>query len=193
MNLKLFIQNLYSRALGIIGSPKEEWIKIKEENASIGHLIVNFALPLLLITGLSSTVGTYIHQDGKSLSTVLLVIAGLRPILSITFSLGFSILSISALIRSYGGNPDPAIATKLVFFTFLPLILVTIILGMAPDIYFAGLFSLYSFYILFFGAQVLPEIESERQLNFSMLSSTMILATYIILNYILSAIFGAIQ
>ncbi|MEI7524162.1 MAG: Yip1 family protein [Mariniphaga sp.] len=193
MNLKLFIQNLYSRALGIIGSPKEEWIKIKEENASIGHLIVNFALPLLLITGLSSTVGTYIHRDGKSLSAAWLIIAGLRPVLSISVSLLFSILSVNAHLRSFGGTPDPVITTKLVLFSFLPVILVTIILGMAPDIYFAGLFSLYSFYILFFGAQVLPEIESERQLNFSMLSSTIILVTYIIVNYILTAIFGAIQ
>ena len=193
MKFRLFIQNLYSRCLGIIGSPKEEWIRIKEENDSTRQLLINFILPLLLITGLASVIGGYLHRDGKQWSSAMLVIAGLKPVLSISVSLWSTIVAITPLISTYGGNANPDTSSKLVFFTSLPLILVTIVLGIEPEFYLLGLFSLYSFYIMYFGAQVLPDIPSEKQSNFSSLASTMILVIYLIVNFVLSAIFGAIH
>lgn len=193
MKFKLFIQNWYFRCLGIIGSPKGEWIKIKEENNSIFQLLINMAFPLLLIVGFATSLGTFIHREGNSLGPALLIIAGVMPILSISLSLGICILAIKAMLRTFGGFSDFDISTKLVLFTFIPVILVTIVLNLAPEVYLAGLFSLYSFYILHFGTQVLSGVPAERQSNFSTLSSMIILAVYLLVNYILSAIFSAIQ
>ena len=193
MKFRLVIQNIYFRCLGIIGSPKEEWIKIREENNSIRQLLISFILLLMLITALASIIGGYIHRDGKHWSSALLVIAGLKPVLTISVSLWSSILAITPLIKTYGGKADPEISSKLVFFSSLPLILVTIVLGMEPELYLLGLFSLYLFYIMHFGVQELTEIPSEKRSNFSTLASTMILVIYLIANFILSAIFGAIH
>lgn len=193
MNFKLFIWNLFSRCLGIIGSPKEEWIKIKEEDDSIWQMITRFLLPLLFISALASMIGSYFHRDESAWTSGLLIIAGLRPLLSISVSLLISTVAINAMIVTFRGTQNVNLAFRLVFFSFIPVILVSIILGVWSELYITGLFSLYSFYIMFLGVRILTDLPHERESNFSTLSSTVILVVYLIANFILSSFFGAIQ
>ena len=193
MNFKLFIKNLFPRCTGIIVSPKEEWIYIKEEKSSFLQLITGFLLPLLLLVAVASVLGSYIPMFGKVLAPEILVVSALKPVLSILLSAVISILAINAMIGTFGGTPDVNRASKLVMYSFVPGILVTIIVGMAPWFYILGLFFLYSFYIFFLGTPVLLDIPAERQSNFSTLSSTTILVIYLMISFILSSFFGAIQ
>jgi len=193
MNFRVFIQNLYLRCLGIIWSPKEEWTRIKEENESIWQMLVSFMLPLLIISAITSMIGGYIHRGDTGWNSGLLVIYGAIPVLSISLTIALSIPAINAMTGSFGGTPNFNQSSQLVIFSFLPVILVIIILGLSPEIYLIGLFALYSYFIMFIGTQVLPDIPPERQSNFSTLSSTMMLVIYLIINFILSAFFGAIH
>jgi hypothetical protein len=193
MNFNLFIKNLFTRCIGIIKSPKDEWIRIKEEDGSFFQLIVNFLLPLLLLTAVASMTGSYFQLAGSESAVNIVVVSGLRPFLSILISVSLSILAINAMISTFGGTPDLNIAAKLVIYSFVPGIVVAIIFGMAPWFYILGLFYLYSFYIFFLGTPVLLNIPTERQSNFSTLSSTTILVIYLIVSFILFSFFGAIQ
>ena len=193
MNFRVFIQNLYLRCFGIIWSPKEEWPRIKEENESIGQILVSFMVPLLLISAVTSMIGGYLHRGETEWNSELLFIFGMRPVLSISVSIALIIPAINAMIGKFGGTPNLNQASQLVIFSFVPVIFVTIILSLSPEIYIVGLFALYTFYIMFIGTQVLPDLPSERQSNFSTLSSTMMLVIYLIINFILSAFFGAIH
>lgn len=193
MNFNLFIKNLFSRCIGIIVTPKMEWIKIKEEDSSIFQLITGFLLPLLLLAVFASMIGSYIQMVGTGFVPDVLVTSGLRPFLSISLSIVISILAVNALIGTFGGTPNVNQASKLVVYSFVPGILVAIIFGMAPWFYILGLFFLYSFYIFYLGTPVLLNIPTERQSNFSTLSSTTILIIYLMVSFILSSFFGAIQ
>lgn len=193
MNFKQFIQNLYSRCFGLLRSPMDEWTRIKEEQDSIWQIIIKFILPLLMIAALASMVGGYIHREGNGWGSGMLIIAGLRPVLGISVALGICIPAISAMMGTFGGTPQLNTAAKLVFFTFIPVLLSIIILGIWPEVFIVGLFSLYSYYIIYFGTQVLADIPAERQSNFSMLAATMILVVYLIINFILTSFFGAIH
>lgn len=193
MNFNLFIKNLFSRCIGIIVTPKVEWIKIKEEDSSIFQLITGFLLPLLLLAVFASMIGSYIQMVGTGFVPDVLVTSGLRPFLSISLSIVISILAVNALIGTFGGTPNVNLASKLVVYSFVPGILVAIIFGMAPWFYILGLFFLYSFYIFYLGTPVLLNIPTERQSNFSTLSSTTILIIYLMVSFILSSFFGAIQ
>lgn len=193
MNFNLFIKNLFSRCIGIIVSPKEEWIKIKEEDGSLFQVIANFLFPLLILTALASMIGSYFQMVGNGLARDIIVVSGLRPFLSILISILMSILAINAMIRTFGGTPNINLAAKLVVYSFVPGILVAIIFGMVPWLYILGLFFLYSFYIFFHGTPIMLNIPQERQSNFSMLSSTTILIIYLMISFILSSFFGAIQ
>lgn len=193
MNFNLFIKNLFSRCIGIIWSPKEEWIRIKEEDASFFQLTANFLLPLLLLTAVASMIGSYFQTDGNEIAVNIVVVSGLRPFLSILISILLSILAVNAMISTFGGTPDLNVASKLVIYSFVPGILIAIIFGMVPWFYILGLFFLYSFYIFFLGTPVLLNIPTERQSNFSTLSSTTILVIYLIVGFILYSFFGAIK
>jgi len=193
MNFDLFIKNLFSRCIGIIVSPKVEWNKIKEEDGTFFQLIANFLLPLLLLTVLASMIGSYFQMLGTGFSPDVLVTSGLRMLLSISLSIVISILAINSMIRTFGGIPNINKAAKLVIYSFVPGILVAIIFGIIPWVYILGLFFLYSFYIFFLGTPVLLDIPPERQSNFSTLSSTTILIIYLMVSFILSSFFGAIQ
>ena len=193
MNFKLFIWNLISRCLGIIGSPKEEWKKIKEEDDSIWQMITRFLLPLLFILALASMIGGYFRREESAWTSGLLIIAGLQPLLSISVSLLISTVAINAMIVTFRGTQNVNLAFRLVFFSFIPVILVSIILGVWSELYITGLFSLYSFYIMIFGVRILTDLPHDRESNFSTLSSTVILVVYLIANFILSSFFGAIH
>ena len=193
MNFNQFFIKLFSRSIGIIKSPKKEWIKIKNENDSLFQLFANFFLPLLLLVAVASLAGSYIPMAGKGFTKDVLVVAGLQPVLSILFSIVFSILAINAMIRTFGGTPNVTIASKLVVYSFVPGILVAIVLGLVPWFYILGLFFLYSFYIFFLGTPLMLDIPYKRQSNFSALSSTTILIIYLLISFILSSFFGAIQ
>lgn len=193
MNFNLFIKNLFLRCIGIIGSPKVEWIKIKEENDSFFQLIANFLFPLLLLAAVASMIGSYFQIIGNGFAPDVLIVSGLRPFLSILISVLISILAINAMIETFGGTSNLNQAAKLVVYSFVPGILVAIIFGMAPWFYILGLFFLYSFYIFYLGTPVLLNIPTERQSNFSTLSSTTILIIYLMVSFILSSFFGAIQ
>ena len=193
MNFNLFIKNLFSRCIGIIGSPKEEWIKIKAEDGSFFQLIANFFFPLLILTAVASMIGSYFQMAGNGFARDIILIAGFRPFLSILISVLLGILAVNAMIRTFGGTPNATQAAKLVVYSFVPGILVAIIFGMIPWFYILGLFFLYSFYIFFHGTPVMLNIPVERQSNFSTLSSTTILIIYLMISFILSSFFGAIQ
>jgi len=193
MKFNIFIKNLFSRCIGIITSPKEEWIKIKEEDSSFFQLISNFLFPLLILTSMASMIGSYFHMVGNGFERDILFISGLEPFLSILMSILISIPAINALIKTFGGTQNINQASKLVVYSFVPGILVAIIFGMIPWFYILGLFFLYSFYIFFHGTPVMLNIPHERQSNFSILSSTTILIIYLIVNFVLTSFFSAIQ
>jgi len=193
MNFNLFIKNLFSRCIGIIVSPKLEWIKIKEEDGSFYQLIANFLFPLLILTAIASMIGSYFQMIGNGFALDIIIVAGLRSVLSILISILMSILAINAMIKTFGGTPNVTQASKLVVYSFVPGILVAIIFGMIPWFYILGLFFLYSFYIFFHGTPLMLDIPQERQSNFSTLSSTTILVIYLMISFILSSFFGAIE
>jgi len=193
MNINLFIKNLFSRCIGIIASPKEEWIKIKEEEGSFFQLMANFLFPLLILTAVAAMIGSYFQMAGTGFSWDIIIVSGLRSVLSILISILMSILAINAMIKTFGGTPNLTQASKLVVYSFVPGILVAIIFGMIPWFYILGLFFLYSFYIFFHGTPLMLDIPQERQSNFSTLSSTTILVVYLMISFILSSFFGAIQ
>ncbi len=193
MNFNHFSKNLFFRCIGIIISPKVEWIKIKDEDVSFFKLITDFLLPLLLIVVVVSIIGGYIKIAGNVFSWNMLIVSGLKPFLSLLISILVGIPAINAMIKTFGGTPKVILASKLVVYSYLPGILVVLVIGIAPQFFITGLFFLYSFYIIFHGTPVLLNIPFERQSNFSTLSSTTILIIFLIISFVISSMFEAIQ
>jgi len=150
-------------------------------------------LPLLVLTAVASVIGSYLQMVGNGFASDILVISGLLSFFSILISVLLSILAVNSMIRTFGGTPNLMQASKLVVYSFVPGILVVIIFVLIPWLYILGLFFLYSFVIFFQGTPVLLNISRQRQSNFSILSSAMILIIYLVIRFILSSFFGTIK
>ena len=192
MKFNIFFKNLFSRCIGIILSPKKEWTLIKEEDDSFLDLMMSFLFPLLVLIIASSMIGSYILMIGKEFTMEDLLSSALRQLSSILLSIVISIFAVNGMIGTFKGTPKLKNAAKLVIYSYVPGILVAVVLGIAPWFYILGLLFLYSFYIFFQGTPVMLDIPVERQSNFSTLSSTTMLVVYLMINLILSRVFDAI-
>lgn len=193
MDLVEFLQNLFSRCFGLIRSPKKEWYRINEEQLTVGQLIFNYVFPLVLIVVVASMAGDYLNRDAASWTSQFFGVAAVRSFLIFAISLGASITAIDALIKFYVGYPDVNLASKLVFFSFVPIMLSAIACSFIPDLLLAKLLSLYGAYLMFYGAQLVPGISSNDRPVFRIVSAILILAIYFLVNFILSAFLGAIK
>jgi len=184
-----FIKEIINRCIEIIAHPKEEWKKIKDEDLSIFHLFRDFLLPLIAISVVTSMIGESLRMSEVGFDSQVLLIEGMREFLSLTISFTISILIVNELIKTYGGVKNINIAANLVIFSSVPIILVSILLGLSSSLYIFGLFSLFVFYILFHGTPVMLDLPEERQSNFSILSAMTILIIYLLVSFIISTAF----
>lgn len=192
MKFNIFFKKLFSRCVAIIYSPKKEWTLIKEEDDSFLDLMTRFLFPLLVLMIASSMIGSYILMIGKEFAMDVLLSSALRQLSSILLSIVISIFAVNGMIGTFKGTPKLKNAAKLVIYSYVPGILVAVVLGIAPWFYILGLLFLYSFFIFFQGTPVMLDIPVERQSNFSTLSSTTMLVVYLMINLILSRVFDAI-
>ncbi len=193
MDLVEFLHNLYLRCFGLIRSPKKEWYRINEEQLTVGQLIFNYVFPLLLLVVMASMVGDYVNRDAASWTSQFFGVAAVRSFLIFAISLTASIKALDALIKFYVGYPDVNLASKLVFFSFVPIVFSVIASSFIPDLLLAKLLSLYGAYLMFYGAQLVPGIPSNDRPIFRIASAILILVIYFVVNFILSAFLGAIK
>ena len=193
MDLVEFLHNLYLRCFGLIRSPKKEWYRINEEQLTVGQLIFNYVFPLVLFVVVASMVGDYINRDAASWTSQFFGVAAVRSFLIFAISLTASIKALDALIKFYVGYPDVNLASKLVFFSFVPIVLSAILCSLIPDLFLARLLPLYGAYLMFYGSQLVPGIPSNDRPIFRIASAILILAIYYPVNFVLSAFLGAIK
>ncbi len=184
-----FIKAIIVRCIEIIIRPKEEWKKIKEENTPVLLLMRDFVFPLIILAVLTSMIGEYLRIAGTAFDQQLILLRGLRELAILTVSISLSIILVNEMLKTYHGSRNLDLAANLVGYSFVPLLIVSVLLGLSAWLYIVGLFALYLFYILFQGTPVLLQIAVEKQSNFSALASMVILMVYLMSSFVLSEIF----
>lgn len=184
-----FIKEIFNRCVEIIVRPKEEWKRIKEESLTVFQLFRDFLFPLIAVSVVSSMIGSYIKMTETVFDSHVLILEGLREFLSLMTSLILSIFIVNELIKTYGGEKNIDIAANLVTYSYVPILLVSILLGLSSSLFILGLFSLYLFYIFFQGTPVMLNLPDEKQSNFSILSAMTILMIYLMVSFIIYSVF----
>ncbi len=184
-----FIKNIFNRCVDLIVRPKEEWKRIKEENLTTFQLFRDFLIPLIGVSVVASMIGGSIRMTEVGVDSQVLIIEGLREFLSLMTSIILSIFIVNELMKTYGGEKNIDVAANLVIYSYVPVLLVSIILGLSAWLYILGLFSLYLFYIFFQGVPIMLQLPPERQSNFSALSAMTILMIYLMVSFVISSVF----
>jgi len=188
--------DLVARVQAICLKPKEEWLKIKAEPATVSGLFATYAMILAAIPAAGQFIG--FGLIGRSYPFIGLVRMNLgTSLLRAIFSYVFSLVTlyvfaliINALAPSFASAPNQINALKLAVYSMTP--------GWVAGIFYvipalgvlAMLGSLYGLYILYLGfAAPMMETPKEKVLGYLIVSIVAVAVLTVVVALILGAIF----
>ena len=189
--------DIVSRVQQLILKPKEEWIKIKDEEITIVDLFTSYAMILLAIPAVAQFIGWSLI--GRRIPFVGMYRMGvgtgfLRAILFYILTLVsvyvFGII-INALAPTFSSKTDATAAMKLAVYSMTPA-WVAGVLYIIPSLDFlVVLANLYGIYILYLGFVCpLMDTPKDKVLAFMIVSLVVAVVVWVVVALILGAIFA---
>jgi hypothetical protein len=188
--------DIVSRAQQILLKPKEEWVKIKEEKATIAEMFTSYAMILAAIPAVAQFIG--LGLIGRRIPFVGWYRMGLGraflyAILFYVFSLVtvyvFGII-INALAPTFSSKSDATMAMKIAVFSMTP----AWVAGVLYIIPFLGILvllaSIYGIYVLYLGFSCpLMDTPKEKVVGYLVVSIVAVIVLMAVVWIILGAVF----
>jgi hypothetical protein len=188
--------NLIARAQGILLKPKDEWVKIKDEPATIQQLFTQYAVILAAIPAVAHFIGTAlfigfrIPGGGGSWTTRAFFYAIFSYVLNlaVVYALGFII---NALAPNFSSTQNPANAMKLAVYSMTPAWIAGVFY-LIPSLWVLSLLgSLYGLYILYLGFDnPLMGTPKEKVTGYFVISVVVAIVLMVVVGIILGAAFA---
>jgi hypothetical protein len=187
--------DLIPRIQGLIMKPKEEWVKIKGESTPVPQLFLNYALFLVLISGVAQFIGyglvgvkvPFVGVYRVGIISALLrgvVFAGLQLVSAYIFG-----MVINALAPTFGSKPNLENAMKLAVYSLTPGWIGGIFYIIPALAFLALLASLYGLYVMYLGfANPLMDTPQDKVMGYTVAS----VVAAIVLTAVISLVVGAI-
>ena len=187
--------DLIPRIQNLIMKPKEEWVKIKGESTPIPQLFMNYALFLVLISGIAQFVGyglvgvrvPFVGVYRVGIISALLrgvVFAGLQLVSAYIFG-----MVINALAPTFGSKPNLENAMKLAVYSMTPGWIGGIFYIIPALAFLALIASLYGLYVMYLGfASPMMDTPQDKVMGYTVAS----VVAAIVLTAVVSLVVGAI-
>ncbi len=189
--------DLMARVQGIVLKPKEEWIKIKAETASVSGLFMSYAMILAAIPAVAQFIGygligrryPFIGWVRMGLGTSLLR-AVFSYILSLVMVYVFALI-INALAPTFASTPNQLNAMKLSVYSMTPG-WVAGILYVVPFLeWLVILASLYGLYVLYLGfATPMMNTPKDKVMTYLIVSIVVVVVLSMVVGLVLGAVFA---
>jgi len=189
--------DLVSRVKAIILKPKEEWVKIKAETATVSELFTSYAMILAGIPAVAQFIGYSLI--GRRYPFVGLIRMGigtslLRAVISYVFSLVtvyILALVINALAPTFSSAQNQISALKLAVFSMTPGWIAGILYLIPYLEWLAVIASLYGLYVLYLGfATPMMDTPKEKVMGYLVVSIVVVIVLSVVVALILGAIFA---
>lgn len=187
--------DLIPRVQGLIMKPKEEWVKIKGESTPVPQLFMNYALFLVLISGIAQFIGyglvgvsvPFVGVYRVGIISALLrgvVFAGLQLVSAYIFG-----MVINALAPTFGSKPNLENAMKLAVYSMTPGWIGGIFYIIPALAFLALIASLYGLYVMYLGfASPMMDTPQDKVMGYTVAS----VVAAIVLTAVISLVVGAI-
>ncbi|MFQ6109703.1 MAG: Yip1 family protein [Candidatus Aminicenantales bacterium] len=188
--------DIVSRVQGILLKPKEEWIKIKEEKATVSELFTSYAMILAAIPAVAQFIG--LSLVGRKVPFLGWYRYGLgRGILYAILLYIFTLISvyvfgiiINALAPTFSSTQNTTNAMKLAVYCLTP----AWVAGILYIIPYLGILvviaSLYGIYLLYLGFTTpLMDTPREKVIGYLVVSVVVVFVLMVVVGIILGAIF----
>jgi hypothetical protein len=185
MDFNKLLTGIVERCKELIINPKDEWKRIVEENNSMNLLFRDFLVPILIVSAMASVLGEILEKFSVGLDSGMIIIVGVREFFGFLISAYICIYVVDELVKLFGGEKNITKASGLVVYSLVPIIIVSIVIGLIPSLYAIGVFGLYSFYLFYLGVPVFYQIPENRFIGFIASSVLAMFAIFLAINYFL--------
>jgi hypothetical protein len=162
--MKDYFNHIFTLIKVVILEPKNFWNQQCEKEPGKQHLFTGFFLPLLIMVFLAVFVSELIRGTRFYL-TFPLMKAG-REVVLFLLQYVISVFLTNELIHTFGGIKNIFVARKLVVYSLIPFLMVSVITGMFPFLYVMDVLGLYGFYIFGMGVKTLLVFPERKQSSY---------------------------
>jgi hypothetical protein len=184
--------DIINRIKNVLITPKTEWSTIEAENSPHLKVFTNFFLPLALITAIAAFIGWGLigyRVWGVHVSSMSM---GIRQAISLSVTLlggvYLTAIVINMLAGTFNAKSDFDRAFSLTAFSYTPMLVAGIFYILPSLSWIASLAGLYSLYILYIGFKPMMKVPDDKQTVYFVVSLISMVAIWIVLGIILSAI-----
>jgi hypothetical protein len=159
--LKAVYLQVYAVSKDVIINPIEFWRKQKDINEDTTELLKILVLPLLAAVLVAVFLGGFFRGDYFSVGISLLWVTREIILLSILYFGGVFITR--ELVRRFGYDVEIPVLQKLVSYSLVPHMVVSVVTGLLPFFFFLDVFGIYSLYVFWLGARRLLPFPKETR------------------------------
>lgn len=139
------------------------WEAHSDERESQDELFKNLLFPLLAVVAVAIFLGEFFRSDYFRIWVALLWIIREFVLFGALYFVG--VYGTNKMFKYYGYEQKVEVLQILVAYSLVPFLLVSIVTGLLPFIYFLDIFGLYGFYIFMVGSKKMLLFPNEKREN----------------------------
>jgi hypothetical protein len=159
----ILFHEIYILAQEMIFNPRAFWKSRNEIRETQDELFRNLLFPLLAVVCMAVFFGEFFRSDYFRIWVALLWV--IREILLFAALYFVGVYGTNEMLKYFGYNEKIEPLQKLVAYSIVPFMLVSVVTGFFPFFYFLDIFGIYGFYIFTIGSNKLLSIPKEKRGN----------------------------
>ena len=173
----------------LILTPKVFWDNQKNSVAKPNNLFVSFLLPFILVAAFAVFAGELFKNSHFYIGFAALKAAREMALFSMQYFL--AVFFTNQLMQTFGIEKNKPVAQKLVGYSLVPFLLVSVVTGLFQFLYVLDFLGLFSFYIFWIGAETLLDFPNNKKGSYILLTILVNFFVFSFISVILSKIIMA--
>lgn len=166
MNLANQLIKIFQESSRFLLNPKKHWERVKEDKDLIEDGIRKFFVLGLVLLVLASVLGDFLFESQYGFILKTTIIKLVRKILLLALALLAGNMLLYELSRIFRIPVGFETSRKIVTYSMLPLVAVTIVTSLFPFLDVIGIVSIYSFYLVYSALNTLFDVKLENNLSY---------------------------
>ena len=182
---KLLVE-LAEESYHIILYPSVYWKAKKNDQEEAKGVFIRFFLPGLILIFLAIVLGDFLFESEYGLLIKDTLIKALRKVLILVMSFFASTMLLYEISRMYKIPIGFDAARKITIYSMIPLVIMTIMIGLFPFLDVLGVLGFYSYYLLYSALVSVYEINPKRNVTYMVLLMGSTFLSFLVIAFLLS-------
>jgi uncharacterized PurR-regulated membrane protein YhhQ (DUF165 family) len=169
--------------------PKEFWLETGKKQYGTKQLLLSYIIPLATVGAVAVFVGEFFKRTDFFIEYPAL--KALREMVLFISQYFIGVFFTTELMKTFGASKNRKAAQKLVAFSMVPLLLVSVLTGLFPFLYVLDIAALFGFYLFWVGARELLTLDESKEHSYIILTIVVNFLVFSFLSVLLSQLLNA--